>query len=413
MVNKVVSLSQSFSVSALRAQFPVLQQSCNGHALVYLDSAATTQKPQSVIDAMNNYYQYNNANVHRAAHCLSAKATQAFERVRDEVRSFINAPKREEVIWTKGATEAINLVAQSYGALLEAGDEIIISTMEHHANIVPWQLLAQQLKLVLKVIPLTDIGELDLAAFAQLLTEKTRLVAVTHISNVLGTVNPIAEIVALSHQVGAKVLVDGSQAVAHLPIDVQALDCDFYVFSGHKMYGPTGIGVLYGKADLLNAMPVWQTGGEMIKKVSFSGTTFNALPFKFEPGTPNISGVIGLGAAVAFLQQQDRAALLHYEQGLFEYAKAQLSSLPDITLVGNAAQQAGVISFVVKGEHHSDIATILDQQGVAIRAGHHCAMPLMESLGLGGTLRLSIACYNEQQDIDSFIIALNKTLEFL
>ncbi|MDO6527040.1 cysteine desulfurase [Motilimonas sp. 1_MG-2023] len=406
-------MSQSFSVSALRAQFPVLQQSCNGHALVYLDSAATTQKPQSVIDAMNNYYQYNNANVHRAAHCLSAKATQAFEQVRDEVRSFINAPKREEVIWTKGATEAINLVAQSYGALLEAGDEIIISTMEHHANIVPWQLLAQQLKLVLKVIPLTDIGELDLAAFSQLLTEKTRLVAVTHISNVLGTVNPIAEIVALSHQVGAKVLVDGSQAVAHLPIDVQALDCDFYVFSGHKMYGPTGIGVLYGKADLLNAMPVWQTGGEMIKKVSFSGTTFNALPFKFEPGTPNISGVIGLGAAVAFLQQQDRAALLHYEQGLFEYAKAQLSSLPDITLVGNAAQQAGVISFVVKGEHHSDIATLLDQQGVAIRAGHHCAMPLMESLGLGGTLRLSIACYNEQQDIDSFIIALNKTLEFL
>lgn len=413
MVNKVVSLSQSFSVSALRAQFPVLQQSCNGHALVYLDSAATTQKPQSVIDAMNNYYQYNNANVHRAAHCLSAKATQAFEQVRDEVRSFINAPKREEVIWTKGATEAINLVAQSYGALLEAGDEIIISTMEHHANIVPWQLLAQQLKLVLKVIPLTDTGELDLTAFAQLLTEKTRLVAVTHISNVLGTVNPIAGIVALSHQVGAKVLVDGSQTVAHLPIDVQALDCDFYVFSGHKMYGPTGIGVLYGKADLLNAMPVWQTGGEMIKKVSFSGTTFNALPFKFEPGTPNISGVIGLGAAVAFLQQQDRAALLHYEQGLFEYAKAQLLSLPDIALVGNAAQQAGVISFVVKGEHHSDIATLLDQQGIAIRAGHHCAMPLMESLGLGGTLRLSIACYNDQQDIDSFIAALHKTLEFL
>lgn len=409
----MVSLSQSFSVSALRAQFPVLQQSCNGHALVYLDSAATTQKPQSVIDAMSNYYQYNNANVHRAAHCLSAKATQAFEQVRDEVRSFINAPKREEVIWTKGATEAINLVAQSYGALLQAGDEIIISTMEHHANIVPWQLLAQQLKLVLKVIPLTDIGELDLAAFAQLLTEKTRLVAVTHISNVLGTVNPIAEIVALSHQVGAKVLVDGSQAVAHLPIDVQALDCDFYVFSGHKMYGPTGIGVLYGKADLLNAMPVWQTGGEMIKKVSFSGTTFNALPFKFEPGTPNISGVIGLGAAVEFLQQQDRAALLQYEQQLFEYAKTQLLSLPDITLVGNAVQQAGVISFVVKGEHHSDIATLLDQQGIAIRAGHHCAMPLMESLGLGGTLRLSIACYNEQQDIDSFIIALNKTLEFL
>ncbi|MCE0558896.1 cysteine desulfurase [Motilimonas sp. E26] len=406
-------MSQSFSVSALRAQFPVLQQSCNGHALVYLDSAATTQKPQSVIDAMSNYYQYNNANVHRAAHCLSAKATQAFEQVRDEVRSFINAPKREEVIWTKGATEAINLVAQSYGALLQAGDEIIISTMEHHANIVPWQLLAQQLKLVLKVIPLTDIGELDLAAFAQLLTEKTRLVAVTHISNVLGTVNPIAEIVALSHQVGAKVLVDGSQAVAHLPIDVQALDCDFYVFSGHKMYGPTGIGVLYGKADLLNAMPVWQTGGEMIKKVSFSGTTFNALPFKFEPGTPNISGVIGLGAAVEFLQQQDRAALLQYEQQLFEYAKTQLLSLPDITLVGNAVQQAGVISFVVKGEHHSDIATLLDQQGIAIRAGHHCAMPLMESLGLGGTLRLSIACYNEQQDIDSFIIALNKTLEFL
>lgn len=413
MVNKVVNLAQSFSVSALRALFPVLQQSCNGHALVYLDSAATTQKPQSVIDAMSNYYQCNNANVHRAAHCLSAKATQAFEQVRDEVRSFINAPKREEVIWTKGATEAINLVAQSYGALLEAGDEIIISTMEHHANIVPWQLLAQQLKLVLKVIPLTDTGELDLTEFSQLLTEKTRLVAVTHISNVLGTVNPIAEIVALSHQVGAKVLVDGSQAVAHLPIDVQALDCDFYVFSGHKMYGPTGIGVLYGKADLLNAMPVWQTGGEMIKKVSFSGTTFNALPFKFEPGTPNISGVIGLGAAVAFLQQQDRVALLQYEQQLFEYAKAQLLSLPDIVLVGNAAQQAGVISFVVKGEHHSDIATLLDQQGIAIRAGHHCAMPLMESLGLGGTLRLSIACYNDQQDIDRFIAALSKTLEFL
>lgn len=413
MVNKVVSLSQSFPVSALRAQFPALQQSCNGHPLVYLDSAATTQKPQSVLDAMNDYYQYNNANVHRAAHCLSARATQAFELVRDEMQLFINAAKREEVIWTKGATEAINLVAQSYGGLLEAGDEIIISTMEHHANIVPWQLLAQQLNLVLKVIPLTDTGELDLTAFAQLLTEKTRLVAVTHISNVLGTVNPIADIVASSHQVGAKVLVDGSQAIAHLPVDVQALDCDFYVFSGHKMYGPTGIGVLYGKAELLNAMPVWQTGGEMIKKVSFAGTTFNALPFKFEPGTPNISGVIGLGAAVQFLQQQDRLALLAYEQRLFDDAKTQLAAMPEVTLVGNAPQQTGVISFVVTGEHHSDIATLLDQQGIAVRAGHHCAMPLMESLGLGGTLRLSIACYNDQQDIDSFIAALRKTLEFL
>ncbi|MFO6424129.1 aminotransferase class V-fold PLP-dependent enzyme [Motilimonas sp. KMU-193] len=399
--------------AAVRAQFPILQQKCNGYPLIYLDSAATTQKPKAVIAAMNDYYQQDNANVHRAAHCLSARATQQFEQVRGQVAQFINAPTREQIIWTKGATEAINLVAQSYGRLFNSGDEILLSTMEHHANIVPWQQLAQQRNLVLKVIPLTGQGELDMAAFAELLTERTRMVAITHVSNVLGTVNPMAEIISMSHQVGAKVLVDGSQAVAHMPVDVQALDCDFYVFSGHKMYGPTGIGVLYGKAELLNAMPVWQTGGEMIKKVSFAATTFNPIPFKFEPGTPNISGVIGLGAAIEFINNLDRTALHHHEQTLLAYARAQLEQINEVTLVGQPRQPMAVISFIVNGEHHSDIATLLDQQGIAIRAGHHCAMPLMDTLGLNGTLRLSFACYTAQSDIDAFISALQKTLEFL
>ncbi len=397
----------------MRAHFPALQQQANGHPLVYLDSAATTQKPNAVIEAMNAYYQQDNANVHRAAHCLSARATQKFEHVRGQVAQFINAPSREQIIWTKGATESINLVAQSYGSLLNSGDEILLSTMEHHANIVPWQQLAQQRDLVIKVIPLTANGELDMNAVSELLTERTRIVAITHVSNVLGSVNPITQLVKMSHQVGAKVLVDGSQAVAHMPVDVQALDCDFYVFSGHKMYGPTGIGVLYGKTELLNAMPVWQTGGEMIKKVSFSGTTFNALPFKFEPGTPNISGVIGLGAAIEFLNSLDRAALHNQEQILLAYAKQQLEQISEITLIGAPREQMAVISFVVKGEHHSDIATLLDQQGVAIRAGHHCAMPLMDALGLNGTLRLSFGCYTTKQDVDAFIAALQKTLEFL
>ncbi|WP_349629476.1 aminotransferase class V-fold PLP-dependent enzyme [Motilimonas eburnea] len=406
-------MNQEQNNAAMRAQFPVLQQQANGYPLVYLDSAATTQKPDPVIEAINVYYQQDNANVHRAAHCLSARATQKFEHARDLVAQFINAPSREQVIWTKGATEAINLVAQSYGSLLNLGDEILLSTMEHHANIVPWQQLAQQRDLVIRVIPLTANGELDMNAVSELLTERTRIVAITHVSNVLGSVNPIAQLVKMSHQVGAKVLVDGSQAVAHMPVDVQALDCDFYVFSGHKMYGPTGIGVLYGKTELLNAMPVWQTGGEMIKKVSFSGTTFNALPFKFEPGTPNISGVIGLGAAIEFLTSLDRVAIHNQEQVLLAYAKQQLEQLSEITLIGSPQEQMAVISFVVKGEHHSDIATLLDQQGIAIRAGHHCAMPLMDALGLNGTLRLSFGCYTTKQDVDAFITALQKTLEFL
>ncbi|MFM5869555.1 aminotransferase class V-fold PLP-dependent enzyme [Aeromonas caviae] len=397
----------------LRGQFPALAQEVNGHPLVYLDNAATTQKPQAVLDAINHYYRADNANVHRAAHALSGRATRAFEDARETVARFINAPRSHEVIWTRGTTEAINLVAQSWGmSELRAGDEIVLSTLEHHANIVPWQLVAQRTGAVIRVIPLDERGDLDIAAYLALLGPRTRLVSVAHVSNALGTVNPVKEMVAAAKAVGALTLIDGAQAVAHLEVDVQAIGCDFYAFSGHKLYGPTGIGVLWGHTALLERMPPWQAGGEMIDRVSFSGTTFNTLPFKFEAGTPHIAGAIGLAAAIDFVMEQDKDSLASHEAALTDYLVAGLQQVPGLRLVGEPGQRAGAVSFLLEDIHPQDAATLLDMQGIALRVGHHCAMPLMESLGIGGTLRASLACYNNRNDVDALLAALHKLSDF-
>ncbi|MFM4729195.1 cysteine desulfurase [Aeromonas caviae] len=397
----------------LRGQFPALAQEVNGHPLVYLDNAATTQKPQAVLDAINHYYRADNANVHRAAHALSGRATRAFEDARETVARFINAPLSHEVIWTRGTTEAINLVAQSWGmSELRAGDEIVLSTLEHHANIVPWQLVAQRTGAVIRVIPLDERGDLDIAAYLALLGPRTRLVSVAHVSNALGTVNPVKEMVAAAKAVGALSLIDGAQAVAHLVVDVQAIGCDFYAFSGHKLYGPTGIGVLWGRTELLERMPPWQAGGEMIDRVSFSGTTFNTLPFKFEAGTPHIAGAIGLAAAIGFVMEQDKDSLASHEAALTDYLVAGLQQVPGLRLVGEPGQRAGAISFLLEDIHPQDAATLLDMQGIALRVGHHCAMPLMESLGIGGTMRASLACYNNRDDVDALLAALHKLRDF-
>lgn len=397
----------------LRGQFPALAQEVNGHPLVYLDNAATTQKPQAVLDAINHYYRADNANVHRAAHALSGRATRAFEDARETVARFINAPRSHEVIWTRGTTEAINLVAQSWGmSELRAGDEIVLSTLEHHANIVPWQLVAQRTGAVIRVIPLDERGDLDIAAYLALLGPRTRLVSVAHVSNALGTVNPVKEMVAAAKAVGALSLIDGAQAVAHLEVDVQAIGCDFYAFSGHKLYGPTGIGVLWGRTELLERMPPWQAGGEMIDRVSFSGTTFNTLPFKFEAGTPHIAGAIGLAAAIGFVMEQDKDSLASHEAVLTDYLVAGLQQMPGLRLVGEPGQRAGAVSFLLDDIHPQDAATLLDMQGIALRVGHHCAMPLMESLGVGGTMRASLACYNNRDDVDALLAALHKLRDF-
>ena len=397
----------------LRGQFPALAQEVNGHPLVYLDNAATTQKPQAVLDAINHYYRADNANVHRAAHALSGRATRAFEDARETVARFINAPRSHEVIWTRGTTEAINLVAQSWGmSELRAGDEIVLSTLEHHANIVPWQLVAQRTGAVIRVVPLDERGDLDMAAYLALLGPRTRLVSVAHVSNALGTVNPVKEMVAAAKAVGALSLIDGAQAVAHLVVDVQAIGCDFYAFSGHKLYGPTGIGVLWGRTELLERMPPWQAGGEMIDRVSFSGTTFNTLPFKFEAGTPHIAGAIGLAAAIDFVMEQDKDSLASHEAALTDYLVAGLQQVPGLRLVGEPGQRAGAVSFLLEDIHPQDAATLLDMQGIALRVGHHCAMPLMESLGIGGTMRASLACYNNRDDVDALLAALHKLRDF-
>ena len=397
----------------LRSQFSALAQEVNGHPLVYLDNAATTQKPQAVLDAINHYYRADNANVHRAAHALSGRATRAFEDARETVARFINAPRSHEVIWTRGTTEAINLVAQSWGmSEFKAGDEIILSTLEHHANIVPWQLVSQRTGAVIRVVPLDERGDLDIAAYLAMLGPRTRLVSVAHVSNALGTVNPVEQIVAAAKAVGALTLIDGAQAVAHLEVDVQAIGCDFYAFSGHKLYGPTGIGVLWGRTELLERMPPWQAGGEMIDRVSFSGTTFNRLPFKFEAGTPHIAGAIGLAAAIDFVMEQDRGLLASHEAVLTDYLVAGLRQIPGLRLVGEPGQRAGAVSFLLRDIHPQDAATLLDMQGIALRVGHHCAMPLMESLGIGGTLRASLACYNNRDDVDALLAALHKLSDF-
>ena len=400
-------------IEQLRSQFPALSQTVNDHPLVYLDNAATTQKPQPVIAALSGYYQSQNANVHRAAHALSAKATQAFEAARGKVATFINAAASKEIIWTRGTTEAINLVAYSYGMHhLKAGDEIVLSSLEHHANIVPWQQVAAATGAIIKVIPLTPNAELDITAATKLISYRTKVLAITQLSNALGCLTPLTELMSLAKAVGAVTLVDGAQAVGHFPIDVQALDCDFYVFSGHKMFGPTGIGVLYGKAALLEQMPPWQTGGEMIKQVSFERTTFGELPFKFEAGTPNIAGAIGLGAAIDYLSALDRPAVAVYEQQLLQQLLDGLAAIPGVTIIGQP--QMGAVSFTIANQHPQDVATLLDMQGVAVRAGHHCAMPLMQALNLPqGTLRASITFYNNEADIEALLAALHQALELL
>ena len=400
-------------IQAIRADFPALHQEVNGKPLVYLDNGATTQKPQQVIDAQRDFYLYDNSNVHRGAHTLSDRATFAFEQSRKTVQGFINAAKAEEIIWTRGTTESINLVAHSFGDSLQAGDHILISAMEHHANIVPWQMLCQRKGVELKVIPVNELGELDMDAFAELLTERVKLLSIVHVSNALGTINPIEDMIERAHAVGAKVLIDGAQSVAHWDLDVQALDIDFLAFSGHKLFGPTGIGVLYGKEALLDAMPPYQTGGEMIEHVSFNATRFNALPFKFEAGTPNIAGVIGLAAAIDYLQGLDRTALLEHENGLLKHARQRAQDMGQLRLIGDANDKASIFGFVMEGAHPADVGTLLDQQGIAVRTGHHCAMPIMEQFDVPGSVRASFSFYNTLDEVDALFRGLEKAKLFL
>jgi len=406
--------SRPLDVEALRREFPVLSRQVNGRPLCYLDSAASSQRPQFVIDAISRYYETTHANVHRGVHKLSQEATDLFEGAREKLRRFINARSTREVIFVRGTTEAINLVAQSYARpRLQPGDEILISWLEHHANIVPWQMVCEQTGAVLKVIPITRSGEVDYAAFESLLSDRTRLVALSHVSNALGTIVPVERFIREARRRGIPVLLDGAQAAPHMPVDVQALDCDFYCFSGHKMCGPTGIGVLYGRESLLAAMPPWQGGGDMILAVSFKGTVYNELPYKFEAGTPHIAGAIGLGAAVDYLESIGLERIAAAEQDLLEYATKRLAGIPGLTLVGTAPAKAAVVSFTVDGVHPHDLGTILDHEGVAIRTGHHCAMPVMEFFGLPATARASFAFYNTRLEVDRLVEALHIAREML
>ncbi len=402
-----------FDVDSIRADFPILQQTINGRPLAYLDNAASSQRPRQVIDAMSRYYEHDHANVHRGVHTLSNRATEAYERARDAVRRFLNAADRQEIIFTRGTTEAINLVASSFGQSLRPGDEILISQMEHHSNIVPWQFACERSGAKLSVVPINDRGELILEEFHSRLGERTRLVAVAHVSNALGTVNPVEEIAGAARSRGIPVLIDGAQAVPHQAVDVQALGCDFYAFSGHKMCGPTGIGALYGRKEWLNRLPPYQGGGEMIQTVSFDHTVYNELPFKFEAGTPNVAGAVGLGAAIGYLETIGMSQIAAYEKRLLNYATQALDNMPEVTIVGRATRKAAVISFIVEGVHPHDLGTVLDHQGVAIRTGHHCAMPLMEFLGLPGTARASLAFYNTESDIDQLIDGIGVAIGML
>lgn len=395
-----------------KGEFPILQQKIAGKPLIYLDTAASAQKPHGVIEAIRSYYQNDHANAHRGVHTLSCRATAAYESARNSLQRFVNANDSREIIFTRGATESINLVAGSLGAsYFQAGNEIVISTMEHHANIVPWQLLCQRTGAVLRVIPLLPDGCLDLVAYEQLLNERTKLVAVTHVSHVLGTINPVKKMIAAARSRAIPVLIDGAQAVGHLAIDVQDLGCDFYVFSGHKMYGPTGIGILYGKSDWLNKMPPYQTGGGMIKRVSFNSTEFAELPAKFEPGTPHIAGAVGLHAAVNFLQQIDFSELVRHEKNLTDYTLQTLQQIPEVQLLPAPKLRAGIVSFTLANAHPHDIATILNNDGIAVRAGHHCAMPLMECLQVPATVRVSFGIYNELPEIDQLAESLKKVIK--
>lgn len=407
------SNKRKFSVREIRQDFPALRQQVYGKNLIYFDNGATSQKPQMVLDAIQQYYSKDNANIHRGVHHLSQKATNEYEEARMTVQRYINAPKKEEIIFTKGTTDSINLVANSFTELLQAGDEILISAMEHHSNIVPWQMACERKKLILKVIPINKRGELDMSAFDDLLSSKTKLVAVTHISNSLGTINPVKEIIEKAHAVGAKVLIDGAQSIQHLKVDVQDLNCDFFVFSGHKVFGPTGIGVLYGKEYLLNEMPPYQGGGDMIAKVTFEKTTYNELPFKFEAGTPHIAGGICLGTALNYLEQFDMNEIASYEAELAEYAQDLLSTFEELRIIGTAKHKTSVVSFVVDGIHPFDLGTLLDKQGIAVRTGHHCTQPLMDIFGVPGTVRASFAFYNTKEEIDTFIAAVERSIGML
>ncbi len=408
------ALHIAFDVDQVRRHFPILKREVKGKPLVYFDNAATTQKPVEVIDALTSYYQYFNANIHRGIHSLAEEATAAYEATRDTVQQFINAKQREEIIFTRGVTESINLVAYTWARInLKAGDEIIISGMEHHSNIVPWQLIAEMTGATLKVIPVDDNGELMMDEFHKLLNEKAKLVSVVHASNSLGTINPVKEIIDAAHKVGAIVMLDGAQSTVHLDIDVQELDCDFFAISSHKVYGPTGIGVLYGKRALLEAMPPFMGGGEMIKDVTFEKTTWNELPYKFEAGTPNIADTVALKAAIDFVQRIGKKQIRLHEEELLRYATKELQNIDGIRLIGQAKNKVSVASFVVEGVHPQDLGILLDNQGVAVRTGHHCTQPLMNRFGIPGTTRASFAMYNTKDEIDVMIAGLHKAIKLL
>ena len=406
-------ISIPFDVSRIRTDFPTLHRTVNGKDLIYFDNGATSQKPKVVIDAITEYYTNNNANIHRGVHFLSQLATAQYEDARIIIQKYINAPLSEEVLFTKGTTDSINLVANSLGELFTEGDEIIISAMEHHSNIVPWQMLCERKGCILKVIPINEAGELIMDEFDKLLSTKTKLVSITHISNTLGTINPIEEIIEKTHNIGGYVLIDGAQSIQHIKIDVQALDCDFFAFSAHKVFGPTGIGILYGKKEILNQMPPYQGGGDMIAKVTFEKTTYNELPHKFEAGTPNISGGICLGTAISYLSEFDLGAIHAHETELANYAEEKLLEFDGLRIIGTAEKKTSVVSFVVDGIHPFDLGTLLDKQGIAVRTGHHCTQPLMEFYQIPGTVRASFAFYNTKEEIDVFIRAMERSLNML
>jgi cysteine desulfurase / selenocysteine lyase len=413
-MDSLAAVKNAIDVESLRKEFPILHQQVNGRNLVYFDNAATSQKPNSVIKAVVDYYTGFNANIHRGIHTLAEKATRAYEGTRLTAKKFINARSEQEIIFTRGVTESINLVASSYGrAFLNAGDEVIVSGLEHHSNIVPWQIICEEKKATVKVIPVSTEGELDINAFRKLFSGKTKIVSVNHASNSLGTINPIKEIIKIAHEAGAVVLIDGAQAGAHLPIDVQDLDCDFYCLSAHKMYGPTGTGILYGKKELLEKMPPYQGGGEMIKDVTFEKTTYNDLPYKFEAGTPNIADVVAFNAAMDFITGLGKENIAAHEHSLLVYATERVSKLRNVRLIGTAKEKVSVLSFVVEGIHHFDIGQMLDTRGIAVRTGHHCTQPLMTQYCIEGTVRASFAVYNTKAEIDQLVEGLERIINFM
>jgi cysteine desulfurase/selenocysteine lyase len=408
-----MNTKQKRNLTNIREEFPILDQKINGEDLVYLDNAASTQKPKTVINAIKNYYEKDHSNVHRGVHTLSVRATEAYENAREKVSEFVNSPHKNQIIFTKGTTESINLIAGSLTNLIQKNDEILITAMEHHSNIVPWQELCKRTGAILKVIPINENGEILIDKYKEMVTNKTKLVSVVHLSNTLGTINPIAEIIDTAKSHDAITVIDGAQAAGHLSVDVQKLDCDFYLFSGHKIYGPTGIGVLYGKVDILNQIDPSQFGGEMILKVTFDETTYNDLPHKFEAGTPNIAGAVGIGASIDFINSLDRDLCHQHEMSLHDYALDQLEQIQSISIIGKSSMKSAIISFVVDGIHPHDIGTIINQKGIAVRTGHHCTMPLMDFYGISGTVRASFSIYNSHAEVDKLIDAINLSITML